>query len=141
MDNEDVFHIGVKVLIINQEGYLLLLCSVPNDGKEMFWDIPGGRIQRGETIFDTLNRELYEETGLRLQGKEVKFVQAKLSNTRITVRKDNDVGLLFLIYRCVWNEAPLISMSSEHSCFQWVDPKEAIQNSKQAFWASLAVWS
>jgi 8-oxo-dGTP diphosphatase len=31
------------------------------------WTLPGGKVKRGESVVKALRRELYEETGLRVQ--------------------------------------------------------------------------
>jgi len=54
---EDCFHLGVKVLLYDSEGRVLLLKKGP------YWDLPGGRLQKGETLMETLQREVEEETG------------------------------------------------------------------------------
>lgn len=32
-----------------------------------FWTLPGGKVKRGEALIKALRREVYEETGLRVQ--------------------------------------------------------------------------
>lgn len=59
---EDCFHLGVKALIFNEKNKMLLL-ERHHPSKKMYWDIPGGRLLRGESLIETLIREVKEETG------------------------------------------------------------------------------
>jgi 8-oxo-dGTP diphosphatase len=63
--------VGVKAFINDGKGnYLMLKRSLPYEGEnEPRWDIPGGRINPGEPIFEALAREIKEETGLTMQGE------------------------------------------------------------------------
>lgn len=60
--------VGVKAIISNKEGNVLLLSrSEKKYGKtEGHWDIPGGRIDPGDTLINNLKREVLEETGLTI---------------------------------------------------------------------------
>ena len=64
------FTISAAGIITNQEGKVLLLDhllrSTPSG-----WGIPGGFICRGEQPDDALRREIYEETGLKLEGVSI----------------------------------------------------------------------
>ena len=55
---EQLFQIGIKAIIRNDENQILLLKN------KDYWDIPGGRIDQGEDIETTLLRELNEEIGV-----------------------------------------------------------------------------
>ena len=50
---EECFHLAVKALLINPEGRLLLL-QKKSRSLTIYWDIPGGRVQKGESIQETL---------------------------------------------------------------------------------------
>lgn len=62
--------VGVKGLIKNTDGlYLILRRQKPYQGEDFLrWDIPGGRINPGETLKQALAREIQEETGLTLSS-------------------------------------------------------------------------
>jgi len=58
---------GVFALIMNQETKSVLI-SKRRDGKG--WNLPGGRAEEGESDFDTLIREVREETMLTIEPIE-----------------------------------------------------------------------
>lgn len=123
--NEDCFHLGVKALIRNREGKILLLkvntanFKIPSPA---YWDIPGGRIHRGSTIEETLRREVEEETGITDIRSFTPFSMV-LSNIRIP-DGETTVGLILGAYLCEV-EAAEIRISDEHLDFSWFSPKEA----------------
>ncbi len=126
--NEDCFHLGVKALIRNLSGKILLLkvnpAQLKNYSGEAYWDIPGGRVQRGASVEETLRREVEEETGIT-NIKATKLVATILSNIRIPVQ-NGDVGLLLSVYSCQLSEEPsTIRLSGEHTEAGWFFPKEA----------------
>ena len=70
--------VGVKILLQNKEGkYLLLLRSKEKYPEiEQLWDIIGGRIIPGSSLFENLKREVEEETSLVLE-QEPKLIAAQ----------------------------------------------------------------
>lgn len=59
--SEDCFHLGVKVFLYDNESKVLLL-ERQHRVKGTYWDLPGGRLQKGETVMETLQREVESET-------------------------------------------------------------------------------
>ncbi|HVS79179.1 MAG TPA: NUDIX domain-containing protein [Candidatus Saccharimonadales bacterium] len=125
MAQEKLFQIGVKALITNDAGEILLLNTGDYvlKGIEPHWDIPGGRIQEGSNVPETLQREVAEETGVkRILGSE--FFTAVISNFGGKV-DGRDIGLALMIYRVEIPKNSEIKLSHEHSGYEWVAPKEA----------------
>ena len=127
---EDVFHLGIKALIQDKKGKILLLkvnLKELNGTKQAYWDIPGGRIQLGDTVQSTLLRELNEETGINESDvKQITPFSMVLSNIRIPI-KDNDVGLILAAYICKINTTSSIKISHEHTEYSWFEPAKAAE--------------
>ena len=59
------FAAAVKAMIENSKGELLLIKrSKFNSHKPFVWEIPGGRLAKGEDPFEGLKREVKEETNI-----------------------------------------------------------------------------
>ena len=92
--------VGIKGFIKNSEGkYLILKRIKPYEGNnEPKWDIPGGRINVGEPIFQALAREIKEEAGLTMKNEprilyaQDIFVADKLHVVRITCEVGVETG-------------------------------------------------
>lgn len=115
--HEDSFHLGVKALIFNNEDKLLLLQA------KTYWDIPGGRIQKNESVEEALRREVCEETGLQDVFYLHPFMMV-LSDVRIATPEGN-VGLIYSMHLCRILEDPPIRLSAEHKDFGWFEVNEA----------------
>jgi 8-oxo-dGTP diphosphatase len=128
--NEDSFHLGVKALIRNQEGKILLLKVnkeiLKNYSGETYWDIPGGRIHKGANVEDTLKREVEEETGITSIKSVTPFTMVLSNNIRIPT-SSGDVGLILAIYICNIETIHTISLSEEHTEYGWFDLKNAAE--------------
>ncbi|MCA9392043.1 NUDIX hydrolase [candidate division WWE3 bacterium] len=129
MANEEIFHIGVKALIRNNDGNILLLKVNPevlkNNQHGVYWDIPGGRIQKGQDAASALSRELLEELGLA-EFREPELLSAVISSLRIPVH-NGDVGLALFVYTVKIEKNISISLSNEHTEYNWFPPREAAE--------------
>ena len=72
---------GIEVVvgtyIINDKNNVLLFRSPKWDGK---WTICGGHIEPGETIEEATNREMFEETGLKVKLVDTLSVSEKFAH-------------------------------------------------------------
>ena len=126
---EDLFHLGIKALVRNRDGDILLLKVNRNKLKgykgEPYWDIPGGRIHKNSTVEDTLKREIEEETGITSVTNFNKFDMVLSNNVRVPQEDGADVGLILAVYVCDIPEVSSIKISEEHTEYGWFSQKQA----------------
>jgi mutator protein MutT len=122
---EQIFQIAAKALIRNDEGNIFML-HIPEWGHNpAHWDLPGGRMDPGETFLETLKRELIEEIGVAFIGKP-KQIMGML--TRITIPVGDDLlPLVFMIYEVSVADVNKIKLSKDtrEDNSGWFLPKEA----------------
>jgi 8-oxo-dGTP pyrophosphatase MutT (NUDIX family) len=118
----DCFHLGVKALIFSSGNLLLLKRDHPVKG--MYWDIPGGRLQKGESQMAALLREVEEETGINSFSEIDPFM------TAITDIRNGDIGLIFSFFLMHVAETFTPILSAEHVDFAWSTPLQAAEKLK-----------
>lgn len=104
---------GVKALVF-KEGKFLVMHN--NGVKENLWELPGGRMEFGETAEETLRREMLEETGLIVKP-------IKLLDTWNLIKEDYQIA--GIIYLCQLEEGEVI-LSDEHDAFKWISTDERL---------------
>lgn len=116
--NQRQLQVGVKIFIKNDEGRVLLLKRNRQTHRDVGdqWDIPGGRINAGESLFVNLSREVTEETGLTLIGKpKIIFAQDIFPEGKHVVR---------ITY--TGKATGTVVLSKEHIEFAWVSRETAL---------------
>lgn len=121
---EDFFYLGIKALLCNNENKILLL-EKQHRIKGIYWDLPGGRLQKGEAVMETLRREVEEETGFQCLDGASPFDMI-LTNIRVPSAM-GEVGLILSIYRCNINSSFTPRLSTEHTGFGWFSFSESSQ--------------
>lgn len=103
-------HIVTKAVILNQNlKKILLVRRSPDDFGG--WEGPGGAVEEGETLEESVMREVREETGLRVAPGQILYA----SLDEIAGKK-----VIFIVYLCITAEENVI-LSSEHVDYRWVD--------------------
>lgn len=126
---EDLFNVGVKALIRNKDGKVLVLklnnhemeSRVGWNGQDM-WDIPGGRIKKGSNAPETLEKEVHEETGRKILS--TKFLTSVFASTRLKNEFYDDIGLILFVYDVEIDEGAII-LNPENDLYEWVSPADA----------------
>ena len=114
---EYVFGLAVRAIITDEEGKILIIKrasdSKTNPGK---WELPGGKVDQGESFDKALLREVYEETNLKITLDNV--VGASQQNLPL-------IRAVHIIMSGKIVEGEL-NLSSEHEGYAW----EYIENLK-----------
>lgn len=110
-----ILEVGVKVLLYSTPGkYLFLKRAKPYHNNSIRkWDIPGGRIIPGEILLKGLQREVKEETGLKI--KKIDRILAAQDILRVPTK--HTVRITYLA-QCLDNK--VIIDKNEHSAYQWL---------------------
>ncbi|CAN5143530.1 hypothetical protein BH09DEP1_BH09DEP1_3260 [soil metagenome] len=111
------FYLGIKGIIVDSNKVLLLKCK---DAKQnYYWDLPGGRIEEGETIIQALTRELEEELPTITNITVGNLIGAH----KLPHKLSSGHGLMLLMYK-INAHLPTITLSNEHSEYKWVSKND-----------------
>lgn len=107
---------GVKGLIFNDEGRFLALHrrDTPQSPK---LELPGGRVDFGETIEKTLIREIREETNLEATPIE-------LVTTWNYIKRDQTFQVVGVVYLANVSDISPFRLSEEHDSYAWLELSE-----------------
>ena len=113
----------VSAIIAHRDKFLILKRSSSEKIFPKKWEFPSGKVEFGESIGDTLKREVEEETGLTIRSS--KF----LSSRSYTFDYQDDDGYktrhnIELMFIVRVNEGRT-RLSSAHENISWVTPEES----------------
>tara|TARA_S200002703_G_scaffold158036_1_gene167367 strand:+ start:216 stop:614 length:399 start_codon:yes stop_codon:yes gene_type:complete len=102
----DISTVAKAVIIDNKDRVLLLKRSNYMDKFAGEWDLPGGHLKDNESLFDGLEREVKEETGLSVS--EPKLISI-----------DNNLHFFY----CNYDSQP-VKISHEHTEYRFFDKND-----------------
>ena len=109
---------GVSAVIFDAHRRVLIL----KRSRGIYWSLPGGRLDLGESAQDCCVRETFEETGL--QTRIVRLISANTDPKRVVHYPDGNVHQSFVL--CF--EAEIIggelTSSFESEAFRWIGPED-----------------
>ncbi|WP_084281421.1 aminoglycoside 6'-N-acetyltransferase [Alkaliphilus transvaalensis] len=122
-----VIEFAVKGLIIKNKHFLVM----HKKGDDHQWELPGGRMEFGETAEMTVVREIEEETGLVVEP-------VKILDTWNLVREDRQIT--GIIYLCSLKEGK-IKLSHEHDAYRWIPAdRDSFEQLYDCFKSKMVKW-
>lgn len=113
-----------KLVMIDPDGKHLLMhrSNHPTFGFDP--DLPGGTLEDGETLLETMLREVEEESGVIISRDDVQQVY---SGNNYSAH-----GTHYALFVTNVKSRPDLKMSWEHSSFKWLDLSEFLNQAKNA---------
>ncbi|MFD7313794.1 NUDIX hydrolase [Streptomyces sp. NPDC059883] len=109
---------SVAGVIVDDHGQALLIKRRDNG----HWEPPGGVVEAGETLLDALQREVLEETGIKIA----------LPATLTGVYKNMTGLIVSLVFRCEMADGTLTT-GPETRALRWVTREEVAELADEAY--------
>ncbi len=113
-----------RSLIYNEIGEILLVQRTSNDRRNAdLWEFPGGKVDAGQGLRESLDREIIEETGLRVESvHDLFFVDDHV------IPSGEYQGLTYV---AIFGISEVVSgtmcLSNEHQAYAWVTTSRALE--------------
>ncbi|MFB6904142.1 NUDIX domain-containing protein [Streptomyces bacillaris] len=109
--------VSVAGVVVREDGRVLTIRRADNGA----WEPPGGVLELAEAPEDGVRREVYEETGVKVQVD------------RLTgVYKNTSRGIVALVFRCR-PEGGHEQLSDEATAVEWLSPDEAVDRMAEIY--------
>ena len=115
---EKLHIVAITAVIGNRKGRFLVLKR--NERATAFpglWSLPGGKIERNENVDEALQREVTEETGLKIKPGKI------FLNDAAFTRPDGQTAKVFC-FLCEVDNPDDLEVSGDFSDHKWITPQE-----------------
>jgi len=106
----------VRLIIPNTEGKVLILKRHNSEYAAGQWCLPGGKVDYGNTVEETVVKELFEETALTCTSMKFQFYQDSLTLA------EGKMHCINLYFECVVKSD--ICLNEESTEYTWIEPWE-----------------
>lgn len=105
--------VAVRAIIQNSAGQILVLKRANASYCEGYWNLPGGKVDFGQTAEEAVIREIEEETMLKTEKAKFLFYMDNLPD------ETTDLHFLSLFFECTCTGKVIIN--NESSEYRWID--------------------
>lgn len=106
----------LRAIIKRGDDYLIVKRDMSDSWEPGTWEFPGGKVDFGEDINQSLRREVREETGLDLKIEEPLFFW----DTEPDTEKYAGKRIVTLFFECTVPINSKVKMSNEHQEYKWL---------------------
>jgi nucleoside triphosphatase len=108
-------------LILNEDDEIFLMKSPKWENQ---WLVPGGKVEKGDSMQETVRKEVKEETGLEV--KDVELLNVKDGGNPDDFSRDTH--FIFLNFTCRAENQEVELDQREAVDYTWIDPEEALRS-------------
>lgn len=124
---KDYIGVGGGVLILNKKGETLLLKRSKNSKNEVgYWQKPGGAVDYGEKVIQSMKREVKEELGVDVD------IFGYLPHSDHIIKKDKQHWVSFNYLGKIKSGKPKIMEPHKHDDLKWFSLKKLPSRANQA---------
>lgn len=122
--NEGRFNYRVGGIII-KDGKMLVVTN----SKENYYYSVGGRVQMHETMDQAIEREIFEETGLRIAKKELGIIHENFFTSQITKEKYHEISMYYFV-ELVEDPVECVSINEfgAEESFEWLPIEKLVES-------------
>jgi 8-oxo-dGTP pyrophosphatase MutT (NUDIX family) len=107
---------AVRIIVADQEGHVLIVKRQMTQHGEGAWCLPGGKVDYGDRVDDSVSKELREETSLACTSAKFLFYQDSLPY------EPEGMHCVNLYFEC--EVSGEIALNEESSEYAWIGPDE-----------------
>ncbi|MDO5860320.1 NUDIX domain-containing protein [Methanobrevibacter sp.] len=112
---KDMWGLAVRGICEVNDKILLLKIRSKSSHDANKWEIPGGKVKKGEFFDDALRREFMEETGLEIT---IESLYNTIQNNYTACKTKEQVKSIQLIMK-VTSNSDEVTISDEHDDYNW----------------------
>lgn len=117
---KDLWGLTVRGICEVNDRILLLKVRSKSSHDADKWEIPGGKVKKGEFFDDALRREYLEETGLEIT---IESLYNTIQNNYTACKTNEQVKSIQLIMK-VTSDSDEVTISEEHDDYRWFSKNE-----------------
>lgn len=116
------YHVSLKLVLKNKLGEVLLLKEPDDNSMAGYYDLPGGRVTRGEintSLRKIIKREIAEEIGSQVKYLLKEIPVATGRHVYYSKRSHRDQHLFWIVFETKYLGGK-INVSFEHKEYAWI---------------------